>query len=100
MTDLDARLRSAAGRVAEEVVETRRHLHRHPELSHVEHRTAELCARRCEELGFTVRGGVGGTGVLADLVRFVPNAGAIGSGSLTIKAWDQTSGTHGTVNPT
>ena len=67
MTDLDARLRSAAGRVAEEVVETRRHLHRHPELSHVEHRTAELCARRCEELGFTVRGGVGGTGVLADL---------------------------------
>jgi amidohydrolase len=67
VTDLDPRLRAAAGRVAEEVVETRRHLHRHPELSHQEHRTAELCATRCEALGFTVRAGVGGTGVLADL---------------------------------
>jgi amidohydrolase len=67
MTDLDTRLRGAASRVAGEVVETRRHLHRHPELSHDEHRTAELCAERCEALGFTVRGGVGGTGVLADL---------------------------------
>ena len=67
MTGLDDRLRAAAGLVAVEVVETRRHLHRHPELSHAEHRTAELCARRCEELGFTVREGVGATGVLADL---------------------------------
>ena len=67
MTDLDTRLRAAAGRVAGEVVETRRDLHRHPELSHAEHRTAELCASRCEGLGFTVRAGVGGTGVLADL---------------------------------
>jgi len=67
MAELDARLRAAAGRVAEEVVETRRHLHRNPELSHAEHRTAELCAERCEALGFTVRGGVGGTGLLADL---------------------------------
>ena len=67
MSDLDARLIAAAALVADEVVETRRHLHRHPELSHAEHRTAELCARRCESLGFTVRSGVGGTGVLADL---------------------------------
>jgi amidohydrolase len=67
VTDLDTRLRAAAGRVAGEVVETRRDLHRHPELSHAEHRTAELCASRCEALGFTVRAGVGGTGVLADL---------------------------------
>jgi amidohydrolase len=67
MSSLDARLRAATALVADEVVETRRHLHRHPELSHAEHRSAELCARRCEELGFTVREGVGATGVLADL---------------------------------
>lgn len=49
-------------------METRRIVHRNPELSNEEHRTAELCARRCEELGFAVRTGVGGsTGVVADL---------------------------------
>jgi amidohydrolase len=67
VTDPAARLRAAADGVREEVVETRRHLHRHPELSYGEHRTAELCAARCEELGFRVRTSVGGTGVLADL---------------------------------
>ena len=54
-------------RVTGAMVERRRDLHRHPELSGVEHRTAEIVARRCEELGWTVRSGVGGTGVLADL---------------------------------
>jgi amidohydrolase len=67
MAELAGRLRSAVDGVREEVVETRRHLHRHPELSYQERRTAELCAARCEELGFQVRTGVGGTGVLADL---------------------------------
>ena len=67
MTELADRLLAAADGVREEVVETRRHLHRHPELSYEEHRTAELCATRCEELGFRVRASVGGTGVLADL---------------------------------
>jgi amidohydrolase len=67
VADLDARVRAAAALVADEVLETRRDIHRHPELSHAEHRTAELCATRCEALGFTVRSGVGGTGLLADL---------------------------------
>ena len=65
--DLDARLRSEADRTREEVIETRRALHRHPELSLHERETAELVARRSADLGFTVRTGVGGTGVLADL---------------------------------
>jgi amidohydrolase len=60
---LDAALAGAAGRM----VETRRDLHRHPELSHRETRTAQVAAARCRELGYTVREGVGGTGVLADL---------------------------------
>jgi amidohydrolase len=67
VTGLDTRIRSAVDGVREEVVETRRALHRRPELSHEEHRTADLAARRCEELGFAVRTGVGGTGVIADL---------------------------------
>ena len=60
---LDAELAGVAGRM----VETRRDLHRHPELSHQEARTAQIAAARCRELGFSVREGVGGAGVLADL---------------------------------
>ncbi len=67
MADLDERVSAELDRVREEVVETRRDLHRHPELSLHEERTAEIAARRSEGLGFAVRGGVGGTGVLADL---------------------------------
>lgn len=63
----DARVAAELDRVREEVTGTRRHLHRNPELSLQEHRTAELAAVRCEELGFEVRSGVGGTGVIADL---------------------------------
>lgn len=68
MSDVADRVEAEVDRVREEVVEVRRHLHRHPELSHREQRTAELAERRCEELGFTVRSAVGGTtGVIADL---------------------------------
>jgi amidohydrolase len=67
---LDAELAGVTGRM----VETRRDLHRHPELSHQETRTAQMVAVRCRELGFSVREGVGGTGVVADL------AGGGGSG--------------------
>ena len=65
--NLDARIRAEVDRIREEVTETRRTLHRHPELSLEERRTAELVARRSADLGFRVRTGVGGTGVLADL---------------------------------
>ena len=68
VADLEEDLRRAADRVGEEVVETRRHLHRHPELSFAEHATAELCAERCRALGFTVHESVGlATGLVADL---------------------------------
>jgi amidohydrolase len=49
------------------MVRVRRHLHVHPELAFKEHETAAMIARRCARLGFAVRTGVGGTGVLADL---------------------------------
>jgi len=50
-----------------ELVELRRELHRHPELSFQERRTAGLAAERVEALGWRVRRGVGRTGVIAEL---------------------------------
>ncbi|BBX07121.1 amidohydrolase [Mycolicibacterium aichiense] len=41
-----------------------RDLHRHPELSHQEHRTAGLVAEKLRESGIEVREGIGGTGVI------------------------------------
>ena len=42
-------------------------LHRHPELSFAEHRTAAILADRLRELGCEVTDGVGGTGVVGIL---------------------------------
>jgi amidohydrolase len=44
-----------------------RDVHRHPELSHEEHRTAALVADRLRGAGFEVHEGVGGTGVVGVL---------------------------------
>jgi len=49
------------------LVETRRDLHRHPELAFEETRTAERIAVRLGGLGLSPRTGVGRTGVLADV---------------------------------
>jgi amidohydrolase len=50
-----------------ELVELRRDLHRHPELSFQEQRTAARAADAVEALGFRTRRGVGGHGVVAEL---------------------------------
>lgn len=63
--DLEQRLRAAVERTRPTVVEIRRHVHRHPELSHEERQTCELAAERSEALGFTTR--PAGGGVVADL---------------------------------
>jgi amidohydrolase len=44
-----------------------RDIHRHPELSHQEHRTANLAADKLRGLGYEVRDGIGGTGVVGVL---------------------------------
>jgi hippurate hydrolase len=44
-------------------------LHRHPELSHQEHRTAQCVAGQLHKYGFTVQTGIGGTGVVGVLVN-------------------------------
>jgi len=51
----------------DELVQTRRAVHRHPELSFAEHETAALVAARLRTLGLDPRDGIGGTGVIADL---------------------------------
>jgi amidohydrolase len=53
--------------MAEDLVEIRRDLHRHPELSFEEVRTAGIAAEAMEALGCGVRTEVGITGVVADL---------------------------------
>jgi amidohydrolase len=44
-------------------------LHRHPELSHQEHRTAQRVAGQLRSDGFTVQTGIGGTGVTGVLAN-------------------------------
>lgn len=49
------------------IVELRRHLHANPELSFHEFETAKLSAEKLAQLGYSVKTGVGKTGVVADL---------------------------------
>jgi IAA-amino acid hydrolase len=50
-----------------DLVEIRRDLHRHPELSFQERRTASVAAERVSRLGFSVQVEVGITGVVAEI---------------------------------
>lgn len=50
-----------------ELIEVRQDIHRHPELSGHEERTAALVAARLRALGLDVRTGVGGHGVIGEL---------------------------------
>ena len=57
--------RTAAGQAEyAELVATRRDLHAHPELAFQERRTSTLVAERLRALGYTVKTGVGRTGVV------------------------------------
>ena len=53
--------------LAADLTAIRRDLHQHPELSFQEVRTAGIAAREMEVLGFSVRTGIGRTGVIAEL---------------------------------
>ena len=62
-----ASLSDRLSRELPELLELRRHLHAHPELSGEEHQTAALVAGELRQLGWRVREGVGRTGVVAEL---------------------------------
>jgi hippurate hydrolase len=53
----------------EEFVAIRRDIHRHPELAFDEHRTSALVADKLRDWGYAVSTGLGGTGVVGQLVR-------------------------------
>lgn len=61
------RMAQRLAEVRDELIEVRRDLHRHPELSGQEERTAGVVAARLEKLGLEVTTGVGGHGVVAVL---------------------------------
>ena len=54
---------------AAEFIGLRRDIHRHPELAFEERRTAALVADKLEAWGYAVERNIGGTGVVATLVR-------------------------------
>ena len=56
-----------ARQLQEETIALRRQLHAHPELSFKEYNTAKLLAAKLSSMGYTVKTGVGKTGLIADL---------------------------------
>jgi len=67
---IDRRLES----VRADLIELRRDIHRHPELSGQEERTAGIVAARLRSLGLEVQTGIGGHGVVGILRGAVPGA--------------------------
>lgn len=58
--------------LAPEVIQHRRWLHQHPELSNREYETAKYLAKQLKSLGYEVQTGVAGTGVVAVLKGALP----------------------------
>jgi metal-dependent amidase/aminoacylase/carboxypeptidase family protein len=70
--EMIGKIRDAAPALAEDLKAIRRDIHRHPELSGQEERTAALVARELRALGLEVETGVGGHGVVGVLTGGVP----------------------------
>ncbi len=64
---MDGRVEAIVTRITPALIEIRRDIHCHPELSMEEMRTAALVADHFRKLGLEVRAGIGGTGVLGIL---------------------------------
>ena len=69
MDEANTTLLERARSLAPELVELRRDLHRHPELSFQEHRTSGVVADRLQAMGLKPRMGVGKTGVVAEIAN-------------------------------
>jgi amidohydrolase len=61
-------LASSAKAVQDELIEIRRHLHANPELSFQEEKTAAFVSQKLTELGIPHKTGIGGHGIIADIV--------------------------------
>lgn len=65
---LEDRILELSDRNEERVLALRRAIHQDPELSFKEFHTSERVRKLLEEMGLTVRSGIAGTGVIADIV--------------------------------
>jgi amidohydrolase len=70
--DLGPEIERRTRRIESRVIETRRDLHQHPELSNRETRTAFVVAERLASLGIEVRTGIARTGVVGVLRGALP----------------------------
>src|SRR3990170_2009466 len=61
------KIKSLSEEYSAEVVESRRHLHAHPELSYQEFNTAKFVAGKLRSFGITVTEGVATTGLIAEI---------------------------------
>ncbi len=73
----DAEIRALAEAMTPALVETRRDIHRHPELGNREIRTGTLVAERLRALGLEVRHPVAKTGVVGILKGALPGRGVV-----------------------
>ena len=64
---MSVKIRKDIEQIADEIIATRRDIHKHPELSFDVYRTAGIAAERLTELGMDVQTGIGKTGVVGDL---------------------------------
>lgn len=67
MESMLTKIKDIAAKIAPSLIEIRRHIHAHPELSGQEHQTAAYVAGVLSSSGLHVREGVGKTGVLGEL---------------------------------
>ena len=63
MVDYDTKL----DLVINEIIDIRRHIHAHPELSGLEHQTAILIAGYLRNIGWEVKESIGRTGIIAEI---------------------------------
>jgi len=94
---------SVSGEVASripKITELRRDLHQHPELGFQEVRTAEIVARRLAELGYTVRTGLGKTGVTGVLKGGKPGKTVLLRADMdALPIHEQTGASYASQNP-
>ena len=67
MKNLGQQLDDSCKEILPDLIELRRHIHAHPELSGQEYQTAALVAGELRKLGWEVKEGVGKTGVVAEM---------------------------------
>lgn len=67
MSELHAQIRRLAGQIADEMVELRRDIHRHPELGNEEFETTKRVAHALEASGIPTRSRITATGLLAEV---------------------------------